>query len=68
MSDTQHTPRPFVVYGKSEDRLYSVRTADGKAVCTCAYNPATEDREALAQLIADALNAYSAAIARGAKP
>ncbi|MCY1231653.1 hypothetical protein D9M72_441110 [compost metagenome] len=56
--------QPFVVYGKGEDVAYSVRTASGAAVCTCAYNPNREDRAATAQLIADALNAYAAAIAK----
>ncbi|MDQ0571522.1 hypothetical protein QFZ42_003356 [Variovorax paradoxus] len=58
---------PFVVYGKTDDTKYSVRTAQGLAVCTCAYNPATgfsDDRQEMAQLIADALNAYAAAISK----
>lgn len=57
----------FVVYGKTVDTRYSVRTAQGVAVCTCAYNRSagfSDDRQEMAQLIADALNAYAAAIAK----
>lgn len=64
----QHTPGPaFVVYGKGPDTRYSVRTRDGQAICTCAYNPAdgfSDCRQEMAQMIADALNAYAAAIAK----
>lgn len=59
--------QPFVVYGKTDNTRYSVRTADGHAVCTCAYNYGTAfdgGREEMAQLIADALNAYAPAEAR----
>jgi hypothetical protein len=48
----------YVVYGKGPWHKYSVRTATGEAVCTCAYNPGTyEDKVAMAQRIVDALNA-----------
>lgn len=67
MSNDTIAPGPFVVYGKTEDTKYSVRTKEGMAVCTCAYNRSagfSGDRQEMAQLIADALNTYVAAIAR----
>lgn len=60
MNDRELNGPFFVIYGKGVGFEYSVRTKRGEAICTCAYNPGSnEDKQKMAALIATALNAFT---------